>query len=40
MGGTNDSRIRVRGYRILYEIDDRAKILRINCVRRRRDVYR
>jgi mRNA-degrading endonuclease RelE of RelBE toxin-antitoxin system len=27
-------------YRVLYEIDDRAKILRINRVRHRRDVYR
>jgi mRNA interferase RelE/StbE len=40
IGGTNDWRIRVGVYRVLYEIDDRAKILRINRVRHRRDVYR
>lgn len=40
IGGSNDWRIRVGVYRILYEIDDRAKILRINRVRHRSDVYR
>jgi mRNA interferase RelE/StbE len=40
IGGTDDWRIRVGAYRILYEIDDRAKVLRINRVRHRRDVYR
>ena len=40
LGGTNDWRIRVGGYRVLYEIDDRSKIVRINRVRHRREVYR
>jgi mRNA interferase RelE/StbE len=40
IGGTNDWRIRVGVYRVVYEIDDRAKILRINRVRHRREVYR
>lgn len=39
-GGRNDWRIRVGVYRLLYEIDDRSKILRINRIRHRRDVYR
>lgn len=40
IGGTNDWRIRVGVYRVLYEIDDRARILRINRGRHRREVYR
>jgi mRNA-degrading endonuclease RelE of RelBE toxin-antitoxin system len=39
-GGRNDWRIRIGVYGVLYEIDDKAKILRTNCVRHRRDVYR
>ena len=40
VGGTTDYRIRVGDYRIVYEISDRAKIVRINRVRHRREVYR
>ena len=40
IGSTNDWRIRVGPYRLLYEISDREKIVRINRVRHRREVYR
>jgi mRNA interferase RelE/StbE len=40
IGGTNDWRIRVGAYRVLYEISDRESIVRINHVRHRREVYR
>jgi mRNA interferase RelE/StbE len=40
IGGQKDWRIRVGVYRILYEIDDGAKVIRINRVRHRREVYR
>lgn len=40
IGGANDWRIRVGAYRVLYEIDDRAKVVRINRIRHRREVYR
>ena len=39
-GGENDWRIRVGVYRVLYEVDDRTKVIRINRVRHRREVYR
>ncbi len=39
-GTDNDWRIRVGGYRIIYEIADEIRIVRINRVRHRRDVYR
>ena len=39
-GGINDWRIRVGEHRVLYQVDDRAKLVRINRVRHRRDVYR
>jgi len=39
-GGDNDWRIRVGEYRVVYEIDDAAKIIRVNRVRHRREVYR
>ena len=39
-GGDNDWRIRVSEYRVVYEIDDTAKIIRVNRVRHRREVYR
>lgn len=40
IGGANDWRIRVGAYRVLYEIGERAKEVRINRVRHRREVYR
>ena len=39
-GADNDWRIRVGDYRIVYEISDEVRIVRINRVRHRRDVYR
>lgn len=39
-GGDNDWRVRVGEYRIVYEIDDDAEIIRVNRVRHRREVYR
>jgi mRNA interferase RelE/StbE len=40
VGGINDWRIRVGEHRILYEIDDNNRLVRVNRVRHRRDVYR
>jgi mRNA interferase RelE/StbE len=36
----NDWRIRIGDYRIVYEIDDTAQVVRVNRVRHRREVYR
>ena len=39
-GSKNDWRIRVGDYRVVYEIADQVRIVRVNRVRHRRDVYR
>jgi mRNA interferase RelE/StbE len=39
-GSKNDWRIRIGDYRVLYEIDERAKAVRIMRVRHRREAYR
>jgi mRNA interferase RelE/StbE len=39
-GTKHDSRIRVGDYRVIYEIADAAKAVRIYRVRHRREVYR
>ena len=39
-GSKNDWRIRVGDYRVLYEIDEKAKAVKIMGVRHRREVYR
>jgi mRNA interferase RelE/StbE len=39
-GTDNDWRIRVGDYRIVYEIADQVRVVRINRVRHRGDVYR
>ena len=39
-GSKNDWRIRVGDYRVLYEIDEKARVVRIMRVRHRREVYR
>ena len=39
-GSSNDWRIRIGDYRIIYEIDDESKTVRIMRVRHRREVYR
>ena len=40
LGSKNDWRIRVGDYRVLYEIADAIRIVRVNRVRHRREVYR
>ncbi len=40
IGSKNDWRIRIGDYRVLYEIDEKAKAVRIMRVRHRREVYR
>ncbi len=39
-GSKRDWRIRVGSYRIIYEIDDRARAVRVMRVRHRREAYR
>ncbi len=39
-GTKNDWRIRVGDYRVIYEIADEIRIVRVNRVRHRREVYR
>jgi mRNA interferase RelE/StbE len=39
-GSKNDWRIRVGDYRVVYEIADAAREVRVNRVRHRREVYR
>jgi mRNA interferase RelE/StbE len=40
VGSKNDWRIRLGNYRVVYEIDDRVHVVRINRVRHRGEVYR
>jgi mRNA interferase RelE/StbE len=39
-GSDRDWRVRVGGYRIVYEIDDRAHEVRVMRIRHRREAYR
>ncbi len=39
-GSKNDWRIRVGDYRVIYEIADAIRVVRVHRVRHRRDVYR
>jgi len=39
-GSKNDWRIRIGDYRVIYEIDEKEKAVRIMLVRHRREVYR
>ena len=39
-GSKHDWRIRVGDYRVIYEIDPKAKLVRVMRVRHRRDVHR
>lgn len=39
-GSRHDWRIRVGDYRVIYEIADTIRIVRVNRVRHRREVYR
>jgi mRNA interferase RelE/StbE len=40
VGSTNDWRIRVGDYRVVYEIADTIRVVRINRVRHRKEIYR
>ena len=40
VGGKRDWRIRVGDYRVIYEIADEIRVVRVNRVRHRREVYR
>jgi len=40
VGSKNDWRIRVGDYRVIYEIADTIRVVRVNRVRHRREVYR
>ncbi len=39
-GGRNDWRVRVGDYRVVYEIADQIRVVRVNRVRHRRELYR
>lgn len=39
-GSKSDWRVRVRDWRVLYEIDDRAKTVKVLRIRHRREAYR
>ena len=39
-GSKNDWRIRVGTYRVIYEIDEKAKAIKVMRVRHRREAYR
>jgi mRNA interferase RelE/StbE len=39
-GSKNDWRIRIGDYRVLYEVNDKAKAVRVMRVRHRREAYR
>jgi mRNA interferase RelE/StbE len=39
-GSKSDWRIRIGDYRVIYEIDDKAKIVRVMRVGHRREIYR
>jgi mRNA interferase RelE/StbE len=39
-GSQNDWRIRIGDYRILYEIDNKARTIKIMRIKHRREVYR
>ena len=39
-GSKNDWRVRVGDYRVVYEIADQTRVVRVNRVRHRREVYR
>lgn len=38
-GSTSDWRIRIGNYRVIYEIDDKAKVVRVIHVRKREKAY-
>jgi mRNA interferase RelE/StbE len=40
VGSENDWRVRVGNYRVIYEISDEVRIVRIQRIRHRKDSYR
>jgi mRNA interferase RelE/StbE len=40
VGSRNDWRLRVGDYRVVYEVDDAERVVRVMYVRHRRDAYR
>ena len=40
LGSKNDWRLRSGNYRIIYEIDDKKRVVRVMLIRHRREVYR
>ena len=40
VGGDDDWRIRVGDYRVIYQIADTIRVVRVNRVRHRREVYK
>ena len=40
VGGDNDWRIRVGDYRVIYQIGDAVRVVRVHRVRHRREVYK
>jgi mRNA interferase RelE/StbE len=38
-GSRSDWRIRIGDYRVIYEIDDRAKVVKVMRIRHRREAY-
>ena len=39
-GSKSDWRIRIGDYRVIYEVEEKAKVIRIMRVKRRREAYR
>ncbi|HXV79794.1 MAG TPA: type II toxin-antitoxin system RelE/ParE family toxin [Candidatus Binatia bacterium] len=39
-GSRSDWRIRIGDYRVIYEIDDRTKVIKVMRIRHRREAYR
>jgi mRNA interferase RelE/StbE len=39
-GSQNDWRIRIGDYRVIYEIDEEEKVVKVMRIRHRKDVYR
>jgi mRNA interferase RelE/StbE len=40
VGSKNDWRIRIGDYRVIYEIDDRKRLVKVMRIRHRKEVYR
>ena len=39
-GSKNDWRIRIGDYRVIYEVDDKRRLVKVMRIRHRREVYR